>query len=1084
MINMVTNSFFEIEDVYDMPGIMDTGGEAPRHRDAARALVKCVNTYGRVDLPWMAEVSGLSAAELVDGLKGAIFQDPEHYDLHRSETDGWLLRSQYISGNLKAKLELTKPLNRKYCGRFNSNILALKQAMPQRVAFADIGISIGSSWVPASYYAEFAQEVLELFAAPVISYSAKLGQWKVKTPEFARYALHNIYTYGTERMPALKILEHTLNASTVKIYDEVPRPDLKSGVAHILNKNETLAAQEKQEALQQAFRDWVGRDPERVQQLEDVYYNTFACVVSSRYDGSFLKLPDLNPGFTPYPHQKNAVARIVLEQDVLLNHKVGSGKTNVIIMGLHERKRMGLSEKNLVVVPNNVLEAFERAHRHLYPDDEILVIRPDREFKPANRRKALEQIRDGDFTAIYMAYSSFDLIPMSRRYRLEQKETEIRSLRAAAGTSSEPWEKHQLDHLADRMSSELSKLRKELPADSCPPFDTLGITTLVVDEAHSYKNVSVKTRADAVVGMHAAGSKKCNALLEKSRFVRSSGGSLLFATGTPLTNSISDLFVLQHFLQPEQLELLHLGHFDEWIGSFAARQSGFEVDVDAQNFRIMTRFSRFHNLPELTSLFANVCDFYSGADSGLGLPRCDGYIDTVIPRSAEQTDYIDELVYRTELIRAKLVKAHEDNLLKVTHDGRAAALDIRLVEFGQSAAPRETKISACAKNVHHRYLNHPGTAQLVFCDLGTPKKGFNVYVELKARLMALGIPEGEIAFVHDADTDAKRRKLFAAVNGASIRVLIGSTSKLGTGVNVQEKLIAIHHLDVPWKPSDVIQREGRLIRQGNRNGQVFRYRYITAGTFDAYSWQILENKQRFIGQFMAGTLADRDARDIDDTALTYAEIKALSVGDPLLKTRIETSNALERAKLHSRRRDQELLQMQQIVEECPGRLRVLNQSKSRLLEDQAHFARNRERVSRQERLSFGEVLLDSLAENSGAAHDRLFEELHGFRVLLPAHMQQSSPRVLLQGVTSNRYEVDMADAKASGCIQRIEHLLLHLGERIRRVEEATSRVRDELRQAKAAIHSGNPYAREVSALRERLLDIDQELNRRAEQCAV
>lgn len=1082
MTDVTANVFFHVKDVFDMPGILENDDTDPVHRDAARALVQCRNTHGRVNLSWMSETSGLSVPELINALKSMIFQDPEHYDLHRHETEGWLLRPQYISGNLKNKLERAKALNHKYNGRFNNNILALNQALPDRVALDDIGISIGSPWIPPHFYAEFARTALDLFLNPKVSHSPKLGQWKVKYPLGSCCSTSNTVTFGTERMPALKILENTLNASGVKVYDEVSRPDLKSGKARILNKNETLAAQEKQESLQQAFQEWVVKDPDRVCQLEEIFYNTFSCVVPGRYDGSFLTLPDLNPEFNPYPHQKNAVARIVLEQDVLLNHAVGSGKTSVIIIAVHERKRLGLSDKNLIVVPNNVLEAFESTHRSLYPDDPILVIRPEQEFKPANRQKTLERIRDEEFVAVYMAYSSFDLIPMSRRHRLRQKEKELHSMRAMADTATDYWERQQLDQLADRMSKELKKMRQELPADKHLCFDELGITTLVVDEVHNYKNISIRTRADGVAGMHAAGSKKCDALLEKSRCVRANGGSLLFSTGTPMTNSIADLFVLQHFLQPEQLELLHLSRFDEWIGSFAARKSAFEVDVDGQNYRITTRFSRFHNLPELTNLFANVCDFYNGSDKGVGLPQCDGYIDTVVPRSDEQTDYIDELVYRTELIRARLVKPHEDNLLKITHDGRAAALDIRLVEPGADPDPEGSKIYACAKNIRDCWRKYPGTAQLVFSDLGAPKQGFNVYDELKRQLVGMGIPEQEIAYIHDANTNAKRRKLFAAINNATVRVLIGSTSKLGTGVNVQERLIAIHHLDVPWRPSDMVQREGRLIRQGNRNRKVFRYRYITTGTFDAYSWQILERKQRFIGQFMGGALAERDTRDIDDATLSYAEIKALCVGDPLLKTRIETSNELERAKLHCRRREQELVRMQQIVDDTPQMLDTLRRRKARLEQDRAHFNRNRERLSRQERLSFGEVLLDALRENQSMAQERLFEELHGFRVLLPANMRQEQPRVLLQGVTSNRYEVDMADARASGCIQRIEHLLLHLDDRINRVMEADSRVRSELRHAREELRRGNPYTREASTLQEKLLDIDQELNRRAEIC--
>lgn len=1076
------NDFFPVEDVYAIPDILYPGKTGDTlHGEAAKSLARCIDAIGRVDLRWMEEDSGLSLWELTDGLNGAIFQNPESYDSHHSDMDGWLLRSQYISGSIQEKLETAKEMNRKYAGRFNSNVLALNAALPKRVPFRDIGFTIGSPWIPSEYYALFAKEELMLHPNIDVFYSPILGKWKVKVPAMARRTVHDIYTYGTERMPAANIFEHTLNAMPIKIYDEEVRSDRKSGFVRILNKDEIIAAMERQDAQQQAFQRWIVKDPQRVKRLEEIYYNTYACIAGCRYDGSFLTLPGLNPEFTPYPHQKNAVARIILEQDVLLNHSVGSGKTNIIIMGLHEKKRMGLSQKNLVVVPNNVLEAFERAHRYLYPDDNILVIHPEREFSPANRRKTLEQVRSGDFVAVYMAFSSFEMIRMSRRYKLDQKAEEIRSLRGKIASSSNSWEKHALDSTATRLCNELAKMEKDLPEDKYLAFEELGITTLVVDEAHNYKNISLKTRAEGVVGMHTAGSVKCNELLEKTRYLRRNGGSLLLSTGTPLTNSISDLFVLQLFLQPEQMELLHLSHFDEWICIFAMKQTGFEIDVDSRNYRIMTRFSRFHNLPELINLFANVCDSYSGEEETFGLPACNGYIDTVVPKSQEQNDYTDELVYRTELCRQKLVKPHEDNLLKITHDGRAMALDIRLVEPNRVPNPKETKIYACAVNIFNFLQKYPGTAQLVFCDLGTPKKGFNVYDELKSQLLQMGVADEQIAFIHDAGTDAKRRKLFKAVNDARVRVLIGSTSKLGTGVNVQQNLIAIHHLDLPWRPADLIQREGRLIRQGNCNPEVFRFRYITAGTFDAYSWQLLENKQRFIGQFLQGSLVNRDARDIDDTVLSYAEIKALCVGDPLLKTRIETSNLLERTKIRSRQRDEELLQMKEIMSQVPERLSELSQIRARLEHDMQRFADCRDHLTRADRLAFGEDLLEALADNTGAVKERLFDELHGFPVLLPAGMAPEKPRVILAG--ANRYTVNMSEAKASGCIQRIEHLLMHLGDRIQGVDQEMLRTKENRAQALAELGKGNPYVQKAAQLRDSLLEIDRELNRRAEHWA-
>lgn len=1079
-MNREWEDFFGIEEVYDMADTavdIYTGAK----KDAVAALASCINTNGCVDVTWMMDVSGLALDELTEALSGAIYQDPEIYDIYHADDQGWILRAQYLSGNIKTKLEIAKELNSKYNGRFESNVAALKAAMPAKVDFDVIGFGLGSSWIPEKYYSLFAKEVLGLFCLPEIHYSTALGRWKIVISPKARNAVQNIYTYGTKRLTALQIMETTLNGGTMKVYDDVSRPERKSGVAKVLNKVETLAAQEKQELLQSAFQEWVRKDPLRVKRMKEIFYDTFACNVAGRYSGGFLDLPNLDTEhFTPYPHQRDAVARIILEKDVLLNHKVGTGKTGIIIMGVHERKRIGLSDKNLVEVPNNVLEAFERTHRLLYPQDNILVVHPE-EFKPDSRQAFLIKIRDGDYVAIYMAFSSFERLGMSKAYKLDQQRELIRTCRAQAANASGSWERSRLETIVSHLIAELMEMQEEIPEDEFSAFDELGITTLVVDEAHNFKNISIDAHADGVVGMHAKGSKKCDEMLEKVRYVRKHGGGIIFSTGTPLTNSISDLFVLQMFLQPDQLKLLHLNHFDEWINNFATRQTGFEVDVDSQNYRVRTRFSSFHNIPELTNLFAGVCDFYSNDDCDLELPESDGYMDVVVKKSIEQEVYIDDLVDRTEKIRQKHVRGTEDNLLKVTHDGRAAALDIRLTDPTAEPDVNGTKVHACAEKVYEFWMAYPDTAQLVFCDLGTPKKGFNIYDELKKHLKEMGIPASQIAFVHDATTDARRRKLFEAVNNASVRILIGSTSKLGTGVNVQERLVAIHHLDIPWKPSDIVQREGRLIRQGNTNDKVFRFRYITAGTFDAYSWQLLENKQRFISQFMSNNLVCRDVRDIDDTVLTYAEIKALSVGDPLLKTRIDTSNELERLKIHHRQREQELKTMESVISGLPVTLAKLIERKQRLEQDYQHFLTHREILSKEDRNAFGEEVLDALKGNFYVETERWFDDLHGFRILLPAYMKLERKTLLIEGVSGNRYDVDMRDAKVGGCIQRVEHILSHLDARVQDIDAEIVRANAQAEHANAEIRKGNSYTTEVARVSEKLLDIDEELNRRANE---
>ena len=1083
MMNKEWEDFFGIEEVYDTTDAAIDNFTGAK-KDAVAALASCINTNGCVDLGWMMDASGLAFDELTEVLEGAIYQDPEVYDIYHADDQGWMLRAQYLSGNIKTKLEMAKELNSKYNGRFEANVDALKAAMPAKVDFDVIGFGLGSPWIPEKYYSLFAKEVLGLFCLPEIHYSTALGRWKIVISPKARNAVQNIYTYGTKRLTALQIMETTLNGGTVKVYDEVSRPERKSGVAKVLNKVETLAAQEKQELLQNVFQEWVRKDPSCVKRMKEIFYDTYACNVSGRYSGSFLELPDLDiEHFTPYPHQKDAVARIILEKDVLLNHKVGTGKTGIIIMGVHERKRIGLSDKNLIVVPNNVLEAFERAHRELYPQDNILVVHPE-DFKPDCRQEVLTKIKDGDYVAVYMAFSSFERLGMSKAYKIEQQREQIRTCRAQAANASETWERSRLEAIASHLSEELMKMQEEIPADEFTTFDELCITTLVIDEAHNYKNVSIDAHADGVVGMHAKGSKKCDEMLEKVQYVRMQGGGIIFSTGTPLTNFISDLFVLQMFLQPEQLELLHLNHFDEWINNFATRQTGFEVDVDSQNYRVRTRFNSFHNVPELTSLFAGVCDFYSNDDGGMDLPESEGYTDVIVEKSIEQEIYIDDLVDRTEKIRQKHVRGTEDNLLKVTHDGRAAALDIRLADPTAEPDPDSTKAHACAEKVYELWMAYPDTAQLVFCDLGTPKKGFNVYDELKKRLKEMGISASQIAFVHDATTDARRRKLFEAVNNASVRVLIGSTSKLGTGVNVQERLVAIHHLDIPWKPSDIVQREGRLIRQGNTNDKVFRFRYITAGTFDAYSWQLLENKQRFISQIMTSKSPVRSCEDVDEQALSYAEIKALCAGNPLIKEKMDLDVQVAKLRvLKADHQSQKFRLQDKLLTKFPADIQETNAHIAGLKADAqlaAAHPQGKEEfcgmtirgVTYDEKKTAGERLVLACSELPNA-EEKVIGSYRGFELSLRFDTFRTEYQALLKG--QRKYTVPLG-TDPLGNIIRLDNSLNNFPERITAAENELDTLHQQQAAAQIEVEKPFPQEEELAEKSARLAELNAQLD--------
>lgn len=1060
------NPFQQTEDAQpDFP-------ESAEDVSSDQALVTCLNKLGRVDLDWMSRYSGRSHDQLVLDLRGsAIFQDPAAFeaDRHWSIHKGWQLRSQYCCGNIRWKLELARRMNEKFPGCFASNLTALKAMLPPSLCLEEIHVSPGAPWVPAHIYAEFARDLLNLQNAPTVLFNKEVCAWRIVPPEEARLSVANNMTYGTADMSALKILEQTMNAKTVKAYDYVLSHNWN--YEKVLNKEGTLAAQEKQAAILREFDRWIRGDLFRRACLEEHYNDAFVGYGASVYDGSFLSFPDLNPEVTFFPHQRNAIARMLLSKEhLLLAHDVGTGKTYEICAGVHELYRMGLSRKNLVVVPNNVLDATVKSHRHLYPDDAILAVYP-KDFTPRNRRKILEQIRDGNFVAVFMAYSSFDMITMSKEYWVNKMSTELVTLRNAIAATPVKEEKRLLERREKALTKKLSTYVVEAGNPPWLSFDHLGIQTLVVDEAHNYKNIPLYTKTDNIVGMHATGSTKCKEMLEKTRVV----DKLVMATGTPLTNSLADLFVLQTYLQPEELKFRGIQTFDLWVNTFAQRVTTFEVDVDSRHLRAMTRFSTFHNLTELMSLFSTVCDFHHLGDDEHDLPLFQGYQDVCVPRSAAQTEYIGKLSERTDLIRTRQVKRNEDNLLKVTTDGRKCALDVRLVDSAYLGDSEVNKTEVCARQVYTLYRREPDTCQVVFSDIGTPKSSFNVYDSLKTELMGLGIPEHEIAFVHDATSETARARLFAQINAGYVRVVIGSTAKLGVGVNVQERLVALHHLSVPWRPADMVQREGRLIRRGNRCDEVFIYRYITEGSFDSYSWQLLENKQRFISSFLSGTSATRDADDVADVVLNYAEVKALAIGNPLIKKRVETANRLERQKMACRQRQKLLLDLRMVAEQAPTEMERLRALHAVTVADATQYVAGKSVIPMDERLAFGEELLEAIRDNHMRETERLFDRYQGFAVVLPANMNGENPYVYIRSDHGGVYSVEMETDKPLGCAMRIDHLLEHLSERAFSLEEQICRVAKQRAEALTDMESGNPYEQEVEALEQELAAIDKQL---------
>lgn len=1088
-------------DAFDLMMEFDESNETRQtgSRSVDEMLVESLNRFGTVDIRYIAENAGMSMEQAAFELRGAIFQSPEvfeeeeRYDISK----GWVISSCYLSGNAPKKLELASRMNKRFPGKFNSNVEALKRILPAALGIDDIHISLGASWIPVREYALFICEFLNLREAPEVICNKDLGRIKIMSPAEANSSILNTITYGVrgeagydagggakQYLTAIEIIEQTINARTIKVVDYVPK---RSGgwnsfdYEPVFNKNKTLEAQDKQRLIIDAFKDWVYSRRTRIARFEGYYNDAFVGYTFSQYDGSFLKLPGLNPAVTFYQHQRNAIARVLLSgTNTLLAHDVGTGKTYEMIASVHELKRMGLSQKNLIVVPNNVLNAMVEAHRYLYPDDKIFAVYP-RSFTPDSRNEILARIRDEDFVAVYMAYSSFDMIVMSKQYYIDQMTQQIKELKTAAFHAKHKYAQKALKNQAKAVAKKRAKYMLEEPECKWLTFDQLGINTLVVDEAHNYKNIPISSRADNIVGMRNGGSKKCREMLEKAHFVN----RLIFATGTPLTNSLADLFAFQIYLQPGVLEYHNIHTFDTWVNTFGQRESCIECDVDANStsLRTMTRFSSFHNLGELMSLFSQVCDFHHMEQTETGLPAFHGHLDVCVPKNNAQTAYIRGLSTRTERIRNREISRSEDNLLKVTTDGRKAAVDIRLVSCDTPFDHRvKTKIDACAEKVYALYCAYPETTQIVFSDIGTPKSTFNVYDCLRDKLVELGISDAEIAYVHDATTESSRSQLFAAMNRGTIRVVIGSTQKLGVGVNVQERLVALHHLSVPWRPADMVQREGRILRKGNTSEEVFIYRYITEGSFDAYSWQLLENKQRFISSFLSGTSAAREMEDIADAVLSYAEVKALAIGNPLIKKRVEVANQLERAKIASRARQKQMQELRAVIESAPASIAKLKNLSRIARQDYESYSQHREPIPNEERTAFGEELLEALRNNVQETEERFFDAYQGFSILLPAHMLGDHMHVFIQSRNGGRYYCEIeSDKTAMGCSRTIDYLLEHLGARADGLYEQAENTRKQMREARSDLERDNPHLAEIDKLKEELADIDKRLEENAKE---
>ena len=1080
----------------DWVNVFDTDDRAfGVHFDScADGLIASLSNLGRVDIEYIASVTGRDYKAVIGELKGAILQNPETWQ--ETFYKGWETTEEYLSGNLMRKLRIAREANEQYCGYFADNVAAIEEVLPAAATAKDIHAALGSPWLPTDIVDDF---IFFLFGEPSgykeadeaekeqmrrmwqTKHDEMIGTWEI--PQKSRYhgSVAVTHTYGTARMEGMYILEKTLNMKNIVVTDEISCPTSPTGTKRILNKKETIAALEKQGEIAQAFEKWIWAEPGRRERLVEIFENKYGCVRRRKFDGAFLNFPGMDPSIRLYPYQKDAVARIIFTPNVLLAHDVGAGKTFVMIAAGQELRRMGLSKKNLYVVPNNIVGQWQEIFRQMYPSAKILCVEP-KTFTPQKREQVLQNIRDNDYDGIVMAYSCFEQIPVSKDFRLD----ELRAQRDEIQEEIDQGEatsalRRKLETVKKKLSEEAAKVEE----DKSICFDDLGIDRLFVDEAHNFKNVPIETKIESVLGISSAGSKRCADMLDKVRAVqrRHDGKGVVMATGTPITNSVTDVYVMQNYLQSGELAMLDLQNFDSWVGMFAEKTTEFEIDVDTSSYRLATRFAKFHNLPELTTLLSSIADFHA-VDSSAHIPSFDGYTDANVARTDEFKAYLEELSERADAVRSRNVERTEDNMLKITTDGRKAALDIRLVN-PKASFSYQSKVARCAENVAviYRRTAAAKSTQLVFCDISTPKDEFNIYDELARLLVDYGVDRRDIAYIHTANTEKKREELFERVRSGDIRILIGSTFKLGLGVNIQDKLIALHHLDVPWRPADMTQREGRILRQGNTNAKVFIHRYITEGSFDAYSWQLLETKQRFIAALLSGSLDARSSSDIDSIVLNYAEVKAIAVGNPLVKKRVETANELSRCLMLRRNSVEARLNMEQELADLPekiGAQRIKTEACAQDLEyvrdmrlRESVFAAGADKKEETEkRRALRESIGNAVRAYAWATEETTLCDYCGFELILPANMIPEKPYVWLKRM--DRHYVELGDADI-GILKRLDNALDGIGDELKRHQKVLRELEERERDIRYELAKFDSYAEQIEELKKQLAKIDEKL---------
>ena len=1051
----------------------------------SEALALSIGEKAKVDIPFMVQLCGKPEQEITDELAGAIFRNPV--------TQQWETSDEYLSGNVREKLATAETFAANHA-EYQINVDYLKRVQPKDLDASEIEVRLGANWVKPEYITQFMKEVFKTpnyYAGIDIkaTYSEISGAWNISGKSLDRGNPLVTNTYGTLRVNAYKLLEDALNLRDTKIYDTIHDTD---GDHRVLNKQETMLAQQAQESIREAFKQWIFKDLDRREDLCATYNRIFNAIRPREYDGSHIRFEGMTPEISLMPHQKNAVAHILYGNNTLLAHCVGAGKTFQMIAAGMESRRLGLSQKNLYVVPNHLTEQWGADFLRLYPNANVLVA-TKKDFEPSNRKQFCSRIATGDYDAIVIGHSQFERVPLSpeRQKAIIERQIDDITLALADARSEDScsFTVKQMEKTKKTLEAKLQKLNDQTRKDDVVTFEELGVDRLFVDESHFYKNMFLYTKMRNIAGIAQTDAQKSSDMFAKCQYLDelTGGKGVTFATGTPVSNSMVELYTIMRYLQYDTLQKMGLSHFDDWAASFGETVTAIELSPEGTGYRAKTRFARFFNLPELISLFKESADVQTADMLNLPVPKAE-YINEVLKPSEIQEEMVSSFADRAEAVRNGSVNPKFDNMLKITNDGRKLALDQRLMNEMLPDEP-ESKVNRCVDNafkVWEESAPDKGT-QLIFCDLSTPKADgtFNVYDDVREKLVARGVPREEVAFIHEYNTETKKADLFAKVRAGQVRILMGSTPKLGAGTNIQDRLIALHHLDCPWKPSDLEQQEGRILRQGNRNKQVKIYRYVTENTFDSYMWQILENKQKFISQIMTSKSPVRACDDVDDTALSYAEIKALATGNPYIKEKMDLDIQVSKLKLLKANHTSQIYSLESdIARRYPREIAVtqgqiealktdMEAAKPLLAQDKDHFSMEISGKVYTERKEAGTAIIEACKALKAAGTEGRIGSYGAFELHSRFDNFDKVFRLSIKGAWNYSMEVGK---DPQGNILRVTNALAGIERTLPQVERRLENLEQQLAQAKE--EAKRPFAQEAELAEKsaRLAELNALLN--------